>query len=208
MTTDIATILARTYDTNTSLAITDVVAMVPLTMTAVKDAHGYIADRSTIALKCSRGHMHKYYQREVVRGNVYCVTCNYGTKFLKLVRETAEDALGIPFIINASDDFVNMAAGITITCHKMSGVDYAEGSHVHIYKTESRKKILATLHKYLTENTCKLSAAKLEKLITGKKTKARPMLRREIIHKNINQLPLLYLEDFVGNDMISYGSTC
>ncbi len=206
--------LAQTNDTPMTLA--DIAALLPAGMTAVSDDRGYIADTSSLAVKCSRSHIHKYYQRDIARGSIACVTCNWGTQFIKMVREIAEDILGVPFVVRANDDFVNVPLGITITCYRVRGVnmcsDNSNNVHMHLYLTESRRKIINALHEYLQAypriNEQQLAALRDAVASFAPKPKKgvfipKPLLRRQVFMRNIvpDVSPTLYLEDFIISGM-------
>lgn len=196
--TSIAQIIARSQ-LGHSMSISDIIALIPPGLSPVQDAHGYITDKSTIALKCIRGHVHKYYLSCV--SDISCVTCGFGTKFIKFAREILEDMIGVPFIVNSEDNFINMNVRITMTCHRTSGTDTCEYSnehphehpHIHIHKTESRKKIMMSVRKYLGEyitekhllNRCAVRAVSPSTLMRRQKT------------RKFCDLPVLYLEDYI-----------
>jgi len=195
-------------ESNGATTITDIVAMIPAGMTAVTDSRGYIADSSTIAVACTRAHahIHKYFLSDVARGSITCQTCTYGTKFVKMAREIAEELLAVGFIADGIGDFVNIPLGITLRCHRVGGIDnchkYNDATiHINLYQTESRRKVVKLLHEYLHDYP-KLSVqqkSSLEAAVGKKKvaTKSRPLLRRRVRDEAAALPTSLYLEEFI-----------
>lgn len=145
------------------LTINDVAAMVKQPMVVLRDDRGVVSDSGTIAVKCSKSHMHKYFIKDIVDsgGNIKCVTCNTGNKFMNLVRETAENSLGVPFVLATNKlstesnaiEYVNPVVRVTLVCNRLSGADTSTVSDgmliINIHNTTSVRKIKNSLHEHM-----------------------------------------------------------
>lgn len=190
MTSEISQIITRSAQQ--SMTIDDIVALLPANLYAVKDDRGYIADKSTMALICTRKHIHRYYVSSVCSAlDLKCLTCSWGTKFIKMARETLEDTIGAPFIVTDDNNFKCVARNVIImaTLHKVSGIDSCESGvnpiHIHIYKTESRKKIVRSIMRFLGSH-----------VVVPDTKPVKPRMRRQI-RTRIYQLPVLYIDDYL-----------
>jgi hypothetical protein len=131
-----------------------------------------IHDKTTLSAKCTVGHLHKYFLKDIVDTNsaggvTNCKTCNVGTKFIIMVRTTIESVLNVPFMLTTNllaksenaipVEFTNPLMKIQIACYpKIKNVNAADSSSkvddyllIEIHHTTSLKKIRETLHKHL-----------------------------------------------------------
>ncbi len=79
----------------------EIAAMVKPPMTVLHTGGILSPDSTTLKLCCARGHVHSVYIKDVLSsdGVIACKTCNYGSKFTTMVRESLESILKIPFVI-------------------------------------------------------------------------------------------------------------
>lgn len=167
--------------------------------TAVKDSNGYVHDAATLAAKCDRGHIHKYFLRDIkaAAGIAKCATCSVGTKFMITVREAAEKALGLPFIVSNtkiepdvnSTEYINPIINVVLSCVRASGIDESKAigptTFIKIHTTTSARKINESLHKFLTP--CTLTddqRAGVAKLVSCKIVKTTPLRKKKVVHKD------------------------
>ncbi len=125
-------------------------------MCPLRDNKGYIYDTGTLAIKCSVGHIHKYYISDLIAAQPVCRTCSSGTQFSKRVRELAEATLGVPFALDCDSgqlDYVNPVMRIVLECYnKKRTVDETLGQSrrngylvIRFHHTTIQKTMKATL---------------------------------------------------------------
>lgn len=140
---------------DSQLTIDNIVAKIAPTMTAVKDANGFIHDGSTIAAKCPRGHIHRYFIKDIETIN--CITCNSGNKFCSMVRELVETTLGVPFVYipKTNYTYTNPILKINITCAINAGIDTVDNSNdqlnINLHPTTSLKKVKTMIMNFIGE---------------------------------------------------------
>jgi hypothetical protein len=160
------------------ITIDIIAAMIKQPLTPIKDANGFVHDESTIAARCPRGHIHKYFLKDIIAdsgANTRCHTCSSGNKFMIMTRELMENTLGVPFIlaekrlsgdINAIE-YSNPMLKITIVCGRTPGVNNVIWANdylvVKLHPTTSLRKIKDSLHKLLSGQD-RLPADVLEKI--------------------------------------------
>lgn len=185
----------KTQDLEKDITIEFIVDKVKPPFVAVKDAGGYIHDNVTLAVKCSSGHLHKYYVDTIMKyglsQELECHTCGAGNKFQRLVRQTTEKLLEMPFIIkdvlpilNSKSrtltlTYTNPVLKLDLNCSHSSSADSGEESGdgyytICFHTTLSVKRINDTLRKYLSKNPilCRLND-KQKMQIETKKSKKR-----------------------------------
>lgn len=94
-------VVKNNVNQNTSeKSINDIILMIPPDLHVLRDSQGFVHDSATIAIRCGKGHLHRYFIDSVAAGNLKCQTCKHTNKFAVNVRETAEDIFKVPFIIS------------------------------------------------------------------------------------------------------------
>ncbi len=140
----------------------DEIAQLLKTVTPLKNEQGFIHDDTKIAAKCSRGHIHKYFLSDIVRGDeINCTTCTGGTKFTKMVHQVLETVFETPFIITDDPkdtspticEFVNPILKLSVSCSRKPANDNSEqiGDYtlVRLHPTTSAKKVRDALGEFL-----------------------------------------------------------
>lgn len=133
------------------VTIDNIAEMIKPPMFPLQDQNGFVHDVSAIAARCERGHIHKYFLKDIIAdsGIKKCYTCSSGNKFMNMVRETAERVFGLPFIItenqNNTVEYTNPILKITLICMRTSGEDtltmVGDNALLKIHPTSSLKKI-------------------------------------------------------------------
>lgn len=135
--------IAPTVSTDAAqISINDVIKRVRPPLSVMYDAQGVIHDNSTIALKCDKNHIHRYYIKSVMNG-ARCLTCSHGNNFTTMVRNYFESMLGAPFIFDGVR-FINPRLKIAIVCNNFGGVDRIDAGEITtltIHKTTSVRKL-------------------------------------------------------------------
>ncbi len=162
-----------TVDIKPTITIEAIVTNIQLPLVPLKDGNGYVYDTGTIAAKCPSGHIHKYFINDVMLTPPQCTTCSKGIKFTNLVRETVENALRAPFVINTTHyttssiiEYINPIVKVVLACSRGPGpvipsITQPDGSIIiHFRPTTSQKKVSSTLcsallgHSSLTDEQC------------------------------------------------------
>jgi hypothetical protein len=146
------------------ITIESISAMVKEPLMPLRDINGIVHDTSTIAIKCAHGHIHKYFIKDILKDNgtsLKCITCSSGNKFMIMVRELAENILGLPFALNDkridseanSIEYINPVIKLVLACSRVSGNDCAikSGDYIlmKLHPTTSLKKVKESLHAHL-----------------------------------------------------------
>lgn len=172
------------------ITIDMIAAKIKPPMIPLRDNNGFVHDAATIAVKCSRGHIHKYYLKDInADGGIEgCITCTSGNKFMMMVREIAETTLGVPFIISdkrlntdgSTVEFTNPVLKITLATTRVHGHNTAEiiGDNIvlRIHPTVSIKKVKDTLRLHLS-NYPRLCEEQRDKI------KALGAVEKKIVHQ-------------------------
>jgi hypothetical protein len=165
-------------NTTPEITIESIAAMIKQPLAPIKDANGFVHDESTIAARCPRGHIHKYFLKDIIADSgatTRCHTCSSGNKFMIMTRELMETTLGTPFAlsekrltsdINATE-YINPMLKIVIVCARTPGIDNAIQINnylvVKLHPTTSLRKVKDSIYKLLS--TCdQLSEDTLEKI--------------------------------------------
>lgn len=146
------------------ITIDDIAAMIKPPMFPLQDQNGFVHDVSAIAARCERGHIHKYFLKDIIAdsGIKRCHTCSSGNKFMIMVRETAERVFGLPFILTESQmgnntiEYTNPILKITFICARSPGEDtltmVGDNALLKIHPTSSLKKIKDIICTQLSEH--------------------------------------------------------
>ncbi len=143
----------------------EIAAMIRPPMKPVSDTNGWLCDLSTFVIKCDKNHIHRYFVHDIVSngGVMVCQTCGHDNRFTRLVRETAESLLGVPFARASATsasasattrDSVNITYSnprlrVIITCVRDAGEDTVcptrirgeAGILIALHTTKSERKI-------------------------------------------------------------------
>ncbi len=107
-----------------------------------------VATDSMIALKCTRGHIHKYFLSDLK--NVKCETCTSGSKFARMTREVAESVFGAPFML-AGDHYFSHTLQIGVRPVQYTGHDSVaivdKCTMYIIHHTSSSRKVERSLRR-------------------------------------------------------------
>jgi len=167
-----------TVNTTPEITIENIAAMIKQPLMPIKDANGFVHDESTIAARCPRGHIHKYFLKDIIADSgttTRCHTCSSGNKFMIMTRELMETTLGTPFALSEkrltgdinTTEYINPMLKIVIVCARTPGIDNVIQINdylvVKLHPTTSLRKVKDSIYKLLS--ACdQLSADTLEKI--------------------------------------------
>lgn len=148
-------------------------------LTVATTAKGPVFDESTLAAKCAKLHIHKYFLSDIVRleGRVACKTCSMTNKFAKFVLQVAENMLNVPFVLVekrfdttvSSIELANFLIKVVLVCNKSINITSETKSEVRSFlliklnPSTSVKKIQKAIRAELLDYP-KLTSEQNEKL--------------------------------------------
>ncbi len=128
---DLDNIMGKHTDSSSSgapsITIDMVAAKILPPLIPLRDEKGFVYDSGTLAAKCPRRHIHKYYIVDIMNRTPQCTTCKHGGSWAKTLRETAENMLSVPFILadkrrapNSLYEYFNPILGVVLACFRKS----------------------------------------------------------------------------------------
>jgi hypothetical protein len=121
----------------------------------MRNESGLIHNTSEIVVKCGRGHPHRYFVNDVVTSGLSkCHTCDGGTKFTTVVRESFEVLTGEPCVIDTTlpkgvVQFYNPRLRVRICCDKKPGDNTAQAVDGTLFITQRYTSSIAKIRNHL-----------------------------------------------------------